>query len=49
MTVTREMIRTYADLTGDHTPIHVDASEDEGSEDSHVAAAASTAGRVEFP
>ena len=24
VTVTREMIRTYADLTGDHTPIHVD-------------------------
>lgn len=22
--VTREMIRTYADLTGDHTPVHVD-------------------------
>ena len=24
VTVTAEMIRTYADLTGDHTPIHVD-------------------------
>ena len=24
VTVTREMIRTCADLTGDHTPIHVD-------------------------
>lgn len=24
VTVTREMIRAFADLTGDHTPIHVD-------------------------
>ncbi|WP_425102395.1 MaoC family dehydratase [Tropicibacter sp. S64] len=24
VTVTREMIRAYADLTGDHTPVHVD-------------------------
>ena len=24
VTVTREMIGAYADLTGDHTPIHVD-------------------------
>lgn len=24
VTVTKEMIRTYADLTGDHTPVHVD-------------------------
>ena len=24
VTVTREMIKAYADLTGDHTPIHVD-------------------------
>ncbi|MBR0898853.1 MaoC family dehydratase [Bradyrhizobium tropiciagri] len=24
ITVTKEMIRTYADLTGDHTPVHVD-------------------------
>ena len=24
VTVTKEMIRAYADLTGDHTPVHVD-------------------------
>jgi acyl dehydratase len=24
VTVTREMIQAYADLTGDHTPVHVD-------------------------
>lgn len=24
VTVTKDMIRTYADLTGDHTPVHVD-------------------------
>ncbi len=24
VTVTKEMIRVYADLTGDHTPVHVD-------------------------
>ena len=24
VTVTREMIRQFADLTGDHTPVHVD-------------------------
>jgi acyl dehydratase len=24
VTVTKEMIRSYADLTGDHTPVHVD-------------------------
>ncbi|MDP1668197.1 MaoC family dehydratase [Phaeovulum sp.] len=24
VTVTKEMIRAYADLTGDHTPVHID-------------------------